>query len=98
MFFSEVSGFEGYEYRGINSIRDEDFNEIMGGQGKKMVARDLQRLEHVRTWGDGYKFVPAIIEDEMVIYKHPDNDRVMLKAEKGLYYLGGVDWRQYKNR
>lgn len=62
------------------------------------ILQDLKRLEHVAEWGRDYKFVPAIIEDQSIVYKHPDNNRVMLKAEKGLYHLGGVDWKQYKNR
>lgn len=94
----EVSGVSGYEYRDITNLQSSMVRCVAQGPESELVLQDMKRLEHVAEWGRQYKFVPQIIEDQRVVYKHPDNDRVMLKAEAGLYYLADVDWRQYKNR
>lgn len=65
---------------------------------EELVLQHIMRMEHVANWGRQYDFVPKIIEDKRIVYKHPIYDRVMLKDDSGFYYLDGVDWKSYKRR
>ncbi len=89
----EVSGYDGYMYKGLYDVSLEMLEAFERGEEVKELQADIMRIEHLAKWADGVKGAPAIIEDQFQVLKHPSSVRVTRKNIAGVQFIDGVQFK-----